>query len=184
MVSETCDSQFLARRVDGSLAFLHAHQWVGLKIFVILFASDAFQQAAHIRNHRDATNLPILRASDRIALDSDFAFLEVTMMAANAGRLTFAATAIGKELYEVATFTAPPTVGLADCGYQFAELILTRKAQELLPNLLPLDVNGWIVVTSAGFNGNIQHQFERTDSVVKSRWAGLLSETSRPSEAI
>jgi len=39
--------------------------------------------------------------------------------------------------------------------------------QKLLANLFPLNVDDWIVIPRPRFDGNIQNQLERADSVVE-----------------
>jgi len=92
VISEADD----AKRLAGVL-IAPWHSWtrvtgVGCEVFALL--PNPFKQAAHVENHRDATDFLILCARRRIAQYRKFAFLEVTVSTVDAGGFAFAATAI------------------------------------------------------------------------------------------
>src|SRR2546421_12672322 len=167
MVGEASDSQFPAGCVDSTLTLVNTHNRIAQKLLLVSLAFDALQQAAHIRNHRQTANFPILGPGSWVTHDGDFAFLEIAVTSANTRRLPFSAAAVSKKLNKVSAFFAPGAVGLADGVYHFNEVLLAGKLQEFLSNLLPLDVDGRIVVPRARLHGNIQDQLERADCVVK-----------------
>jgi len=118
---------------------------------------NPFQQAAHIGNHRDTADFPILRAGYRVAQDRDFAFLKVTISSVDASRFAFAATTVGQKFNEVGAFLAPGTIGFSDGHNQFRKLFLARKLQKFLANLFPLNVDRRVVIPCACLNGDVQN---------------------------
>src|SRR3989442_1474458 len=78
----------------------------------------------------------------------------------------------------------PAAVAVPDSLRQLDELLLGRKLKELLLNALPLDVLYGIVVARASFNGDVENQPNRANSVVEIGRSGCLTETRRPSQTI
>lgn len=117
-------------------------------------------------------------------MNGNFTFIKIAVPTFDAGRLAFPTTAEGKELYEVSAFAAPSDVGLPDGFNQFRELILAGKVQVLLPNPLPLDVKGGVVVSRSSLDRNVQDQLEGAHCIVERRRTCGCPKTSGPNQTV
>jgi len=68
------------------------------------------QQPAHVWNHWEPPDFPVLRAGYRVALDGDFPLGKITVPSKNSSRFALVTTAVGKELRQIRTgiAEAPP----------------------------------------------------------------------------
>ena len=165
VVGETNSPQLFASRIYRALTFVNTHDKGGREFRSLIFHS--FQQTAHVGNHWNAADFPILSSGRRIAQDRDFTFLEVTVSTVDTGGFAFAAAAVSKKLYQVGTTVAVTSVSVPNGFDELQELVVARQLQKFLANLFSLNVNRRIVIPRPRFNRNIQNQTERADSIVE-----------------
>src|SRR5665213_4582856 len=77
VVGETNNSQLFASRIYRALTFVNTHDKGGREFGSLIFHS--FQQTAHVGNHWNAADFPVLSSGRRIAQDRAFALLEITV---------------------------------------------------------------------------------------------------------
>lgn len=87
---------------------MDTHDRVRLKLLLTLIILDALKQAAHVGNHGNAADFPILGAGDGVAQDGDFALVEIAVPAVHARGLALSATAVGEKPDEIGALP-PPT---------------------------------------------------------------------------
>ena len=92
------------------------------KRYMILASADwfgrcslqSFEQLAHVRDHRDRSRCPVLRACDFVARAPGSGLFEITISPSDILRLAFAKSSISQKLDQVGRVVAEPPVDLAD----------------------------------------------------------------------
>jgi hypothetical protein len=99
----SADSQDLYGSIDGFLAFGDSHNF-GSGRLIWPLDCYLFQQGSHIRDHRDFTAFPgmsALQTRRRVALEHNFAAVEIAISPRNVSGFVLAKAAVREELSQV-----------------------------------------------------------------------------------
>src|SRR5580693_5118132 len=136
---------------------------------------NTFQQPAHVRNHRDDANLPILCSGIGIAFECNSSIGEVTIGTKDASRFAFSSAAISQEFNKVSAVLAESAASRPHLLHKSRKLIVFRQLQYLLPHPDFFDFICRVAVTSACIKCDFKNLAQRPDRVVEERGAILFA---------
>src|SRR5580658_174495 len=128
---------------------------------------NAFQQPAHVRNHRDDANFPILCSGIGVAFDCNSSIGEVTIGTKDASRFAFSSAAISQEFNKVSAVLAESAASRSHLLHKSRKLIVFWQFQNLLPHPDFLEFIRRVAVASARIKGDFKNLAQRPDRVVE-----------------
>jgi len=122
----------------GRQTLLDLHYWT-VRRFFRAFTSQPFEQLAHVGDHLNAADSPVLCARVLVAANNDLALLYITVRPFDCACLRDSTAGKGKESDEVSTFARVPAIGALDLLQEPLELVCVGQGECFESNSCTVD---------------------------------------------